>query len=269
MLRINKQLKRYAKIIVSLSLLSVSVLQAEIQPYKLVCEYKANPLGIDVLYPRLSWILSSDPEDRNVIQTAYQVQVCLDEPTFSSSNLVWESGKIMSDQSTQIVYNGLPVVSLKRYYWRIKYWDNKGRESKWSQPSFWEMGLLKSTDWKAKWIEADIPLNNELPNPCPYLRKEINVLKKLKSARLYITSLGLYEVYLNGNKIGKDVLTPGWTNYEKRIQYQTYDITNLLKQGANSFGVVLGDGWFKGNISRKTDTRKKYSKACPAFSSSH
>ncbi|RPI68850.1 MAG: alpha-L-rhamnosidase, partial [Ignavibacteriales bacterium] len=209
MLRKNKHIRRLVKIIVPLSLLSASVLQAEIQPYKLVCEYKVNPLGIDVLNPRLSWMLPSDPANRNVIQTAYQIQVCLDKPTFNSSNLVWDSDKIMSDQSTQIVYSGLPVVSLERYYWRIKYWDNKGRESKWSQPSFWEMGLLKSTDWKAKWIEADIPLNTELPNPCPYLRKEINVLKKIKSARLYITSLGLYEAYLNGNKIGKDVLKPG------------------------------------------------------------
>lgn len=265
MLRINKRLNRYIKIIVSLSLLSVSALRAEIQPYNLICEYKVNPLGIDVLNPRLSWILSSDPADRNVIQTAYQVQVCLNQPTFTSSNLVWESGKIISDQSTQIVYNGLPVVSSKRYYWRIKYWDNKGRESKWSQPSFWEMGLLKSTDWKAKWIEADVPLNTESPNPCPYLRKEINIHKKLKSARLYITSLGLYEVYLNGNIISKDVLTPGWTDYEKRIQYQTYDITNLINQGANSFGVILGDGWFKGNISRKTDSVKNNEKLALLF----
>jgi len=265
MYRKNKNKRRFAKIIVLLSLLSASVLHAEIQPYKLVCEYKVNPLGIDVLNPRLSWMLSSDPADRNVIQTAYQVQVCLDKATFNSSNLVWESGKIISDQSTHIVYNGLPVVSLKRYYWRIKYWDNKGRESKWSQPSFWEMGLLKSTDWKAKWIEADIPLNNGLPNPCPYLRKEINVLKKIKSARLYITSLGLYEVYLNSNRIGKEVLTPGWTNYEKRIQYQTYDITSLLKQGANSFGVILGDGWFKGNISRKTENVKNIQKLALLF----
>src|SRR4030042_6405549 len=198
MQRKYKHITRFAKIILSLSLLSASVLQAEIQPYKLICEYKVNPLGIAVLNPRLSWRLSSDPGDRNIIQTAYQVQVCLDEPTFTSSNLVWESGKIMSDQSTQVVYNGLPVISLKRYYWRIKYWDNKGRDSKWSQPSFWEMGLLKSTDWNAKWIEPDIPLNNELPNPCPYLRKDFKIHKKLKSARLYITSLGLYEAYLNG-----------------------------------------------------------------------
>jgi alpha-L-rhamnosidase len=265
MLRINKHLSRYAKIAVLLSLLPGFALQAEIKPYNLICEYKVNPIGIDVLNPRLSWMLSSGPEDRNVIQTAYQVQVCLDEPTFTGSNLVWESGKIISDQSTQLVYNGLPVASLKRYYWRIKYWDNKGRVSKWSQPSFWEMGLLKSTDWKAKWIEADIPLNTDSPNPCPYLRKEINVNKKLKSARLYITSRGLYEVYLNDNKIGKDILTPGWTSYEKRLQYQTYDITGLIKQGGNSFGVILGDGWFKGNISRMPDSVKKNTKLALLF----
>ncbi len=265
MLRRNKHLRRYAKIAALLSLLPVSALQAEIKPYNLICEYKVNPIGIDVLNPRLSWILSSDPTDRNVVQTAYQIQVCLDQPSFTSSNLVWESGKIISDQSTQIAYNGIPVFSLKRYYWRIKYWDNKGRESKWSQPSYWEIGLLNNTDWKAKWIEADIPLNNLLPNPCPYLRKEIDIHKKLKSARLYITSLGLYEVYLNGNKIGKDVLTPGWTSYEKRLQYQTYDITDLLRQGGNSFGVILGDGWFKGKISRKPESVKNNTKVALLF----
>lgn len=260
MQRKNKLIRRFAKIFVLVGLIYASVLQAEIQPYKLVCEYKVNPLGIDVLNPRLSWMLSANPTDRNVFQTAYQVQVCIDNPTFTSSNLVWETGKIMSDQSTQVVYNGLPTASLKRYFWRVKYWDNKGRESEWSQPSFWEMGLLKSTDWKARWIEADIPLNNELPDPCPYLRKEFKVHKKLKSARLYITSLGLYEAYLNGNKIGNDLLTPGWTNYEKRIQYQTYEITNLIKPEANSFGIILGDGWYKGNISRKPDDEKNSQK---------
>jgi len=253
-------MRKLVTVIVLLNLFSTCTLQAEIQPQKLLCEYAVNPIGIDVLKPRLSWMLSSNPTDRNVIQIAYQVQVSIDKPVFNNSNMVWESGKIMSDQSVHIVYGGLQLESFKRYYWRIKYWDNKGRESKWSQPAYWEMGLLNKTDWTAQWIEAKIPLIPGVSNPCPYFRKEFNISKKVKSARLYITSRGLYEAYLNGGKIGNEIFTPGWTSYDKRIQYQTYDITDQIKQENNVVGVILGDGWYKGNISHRTDSFKNNTK---------
>ena len=253
-------MKKPASVVILFMVCSISALQAEIQPQKLLCEYAVDPVGIDVLKPRLSWMLSSDPKDRDVIQVAYQVQVCMDKPVFSGPDMVWESGKILSDRSVQVVYKGLPLISCKRYYWRIKYWDNKGRESKWSQPAYWEMGLLDKTDWSARWIESEIPLIPGVSNPCPYFRKEFNISKKVKSARVYITSLGLYQAYLNGSKIGNDLFTPGWTSYDKRIQYQTYDVTDQIEQGNNALGAILGDGWYKGNISHRTDSFKNNTK---------
>ncbi len=241
-------------LVILFGLLSNAFLRAESQPQQLRCEYKENPLGIDVLKPRLSWKLSSQPGERNVSQTAYQIEVCTDIPSFSKSKLVWQTVKVVSDRSIHLEYKGDDLVSGKRYYWRIRYWDNKGKASAWSQPAWWETGLLKKSDWTAQWIETDIPLQPKVSNPCPYFRKEFSLTKKVKSARLYITSRGMYEAYINGNRIGMDVLTPGWTTYAARLQYQTYDLTGQLINGVNTLGVILGDGWFKGEIARLPDT---------------
>lgn len=244
------------KLIILLSLIfsSFSFLKAQIQAGQLLCEYKENPVGIDILKPRLSWRLAADPTDRNVLQTAWQIEVCRDDASFSKPKLVWQSGKIMSDQSIHIVYDGDELISGKRYYWRVRYWDNKGRTSKWSQPAYWEMGLLKKSDWNAKWIESSDPLKKGISNPSPYFRKEFSISKKIKSARLYITSRGMYEARINGRRVGEDIFTPGWTCYVKRLQYQTYDVTAFLKHGLNAAGAILGDGWFRGKIASPWDT---------------
>ena len=209
----------------------------------LTVEHKINPIGIDAPNPRLSWKISAT--GNNVLQTAYRIRVATSE-SFSSSSQVWDSGKITSDESILQKYGGNALTSGQRYYWQVKVWDNKGRESKWSETAFWETGLLSSTDWKAQWIEFNEDTSRYIP--APYFRKEFDVSKKVVKATIYATAHGLYELHLNGEKVGDQVFTPGWTTYGHRIQYQAYDVTKQLKNGTNAIGAVLGDGWYRGAL---------------------
>lgn len=204
------------------------------------CEYRKNPVGIDVKNPRISWKLESDR--RNVMQENYQIQVARDE---AFNDIAWNSGLVDSDQSNHVALKELIVVSRTRYYVRVKVTDQHGNTSDWSEPSFFEMGLLDANEWEADWIATPVELNGE---PCPKLAREFSVSGKVKRARMYATALGLYELYLNGKRVGEDYFTPGWTNYKSRLQYQTYDVTNLLKDGDNEWSGTLGNGWYKGNL---------------------
>ena len=134
----------------------------------------------------------------------------------------------------------------QRYYWQVRVWDNKGKESKWSETACWETGLMTPADWKAKWIE--IEGDTYRYSPSPHFRKEFTVSKTVSSARVYVTSHGYYELHLNGKKVGDQVLTPGWTSYLKRLQYQVYDVTQMIAKGNNAIGAVLGDGWYRGTL---------------------
>ena len=213
----------------------------------LTSEYKNNPIGIDITNPRLAWKITSNV--RNVMQTAYQIKVGMNQDDFSNdSKLVWNSGKVESDQSTHVDYNGKKLESGKRYYWQVKVWDNHGNSSDWSQMKFWEMGLLNTGDWHANWIQPDIIEDEKKSKPSPYLRNEFKLKGDIKKARVYISSFGLYEAEINGKKVGDQLFTPGWTSYGKRLQYQTYDVTDLLQKGKNAIGIVLGDGWYRGNL---------------------
>lgn len=227
-----------------LILFSLSSLSAQ---FNLRCEYKTNPIGIEEAQPRFSWQLPS--QGRNYKQTAYQIQVATSLKALQSGKkLLWDSGKVNSDQSTHIVYQGPRPQSKTRYYWQVKYWDNKGASSNWSDAAFWEMGMLNKSDWQAAWIRGNWEEDKASSQPAHYLRKEFALKGKIKSARAYISALGLYETKINGQKVGDELFTPGWTVYQKRIQYQTYDVTNLLKSGDNAIGVELGDGWYRGWI---------------------
>jgi alpha-L-rhamnosidase len=209
----------------------------------MTCEHKRNPVGIDVTQPRFSWKIIG--KGNNILQSAYSIRVSSDMK-FSGNKIVWQSGKIKSEESVLQEYKGPNLKSGNRYFWQVKIWDNKGRESKWSEPAFWEMGLLLPSDWKAKWIEMDGDTLRY--SPSPYFRKEFPAGKNIASARVYVTSHGFYELHLNGKKVGDQVLTPGWTTYGKRLQYQVYDVTNQLVNGNNSIGAVLGDGWYRGTL---------------------
>ena len=210
-------------------------------------EYAANPVGIDVREPRLSWQLRS--ADRGVMQTAYQLQVADSERVVrSGKGVAWDSGVVKSGESVNVVYAGPPVQSGRRYFWRVRVWDGGGVPSAWSEPAFWEMGLLQPSDWKASWIEPDLQEDIKTSGPSPMLRRDFVVKGGVERARAYVTSHGLYEMAINGQRVGDAVLTPGWTSYNKRLQYQTYDVTALLKQGPNAVGVALGNGWYRGNL---------------------
>ena len=209
----------------------------------LTTEHKTNPIGIDAAQPRFSWKISAT--GNNVMQNAYQIRVATNA-SFSSSTQVWNSGKVTSDESVLQKYGGNTLKSGQRYYWQVKVWDNKGRESKWSQTAFWETGLLSPSEWKAQWIEFNE--NTDRYIPAPYFRKEFDVSKKIAKATIYATAHGLYELHLNGQKVGDQVFTPGWTTYGHRLQYQVYDVTKQLQNGRNAIGAILGDGWYRGSL---------------------
>ena len=234
-------------IVLSLTVLAPIQLLAQLTVAGLRVEYLTNPIGIDVVQPRLSWRIASTR--RNTMQGAYQVQGGTSEPSLTrGANLLWDSGKVTSDASVFVDYAGPPAVSRTRYYWRVRVWDTSGRASSWSPVGFWETGLLQPADWTARWIGPPPTASDTLPSPSPLLRRAFRVDDRVRSARLYVTSLGLYELYLNGQRVGDQFFTPGWTSYRRRLQYQTYDVTPLLRAGANVVGAMLGDGWYRGNL---------------------
>ncbi|MFA6128950.1 MAG: glycoside hydrolase family 78 protein [Bacteroidales bacterium] len=210
-------------------------------------EYQVNPVGIDVLNPRFSWIIQANIRD--VSQTAYEIRVSLNPDQLRpGTSLFWTTKKVLSDASNQLAYTGPALESGKRYYWTVRVWDNQNHITDWAPISFFEPGLLKPTDWKASWVEPRIVADAKEVQPCPLIRKTFKLKKEVKSARLYITAHGLYQLEVNG-KIPNDWLfTPGWTSYNNHLQYQTYDLTRILKKGDNAIGVMLGNGWYKGDL---------------------
>jgi alpha-L-rhamnosidase len=220
-------------------------LTAQLKVQHLRTENLNNPVGVDVLQPQFSWQLSSN--EKNVMQSAYELRVGDFPAALVKNEGIWKSGKVNSSESVHIPYNGSALASGKKYYWQVRVWDNNGKASAWSEIAFWQMGLLQPADWKAQWITPGYEEDKEFASPL--LRKEFSSSKKIKSATAYITAHGLYEAQLNGKRIGDAYLTPGWTSYKKHLQYQCYDVTGMLKNGANAIAVGLGDGWYRGNFS--------------------
>jgi len=207
----------------------------------LLTENLADPISVTTQQPRLSWQLSAP--DRNELQTAYEIVV---SDAFGGVSPVWSSGKVASDQSLFIEYGGPALQAGKKYLWRVRVWDNKGRMSGWSKAASWQMGLFTPADWKAQWIQA---AGSEDPSqPSPLLRTTFTAKSSIVSATAYITAHGLYEAQLNGHRVGDACLTPGWTAYNKRLQYQAYDVTALVHSGKNAVGATLGSGWYRGYI---------------------
>ena len=220
-------------------------------PKKLLCEYFTNPIGLDVQQPRMSWQVSS--EQRCARQTAYQILVGKNPaiPEGMATDGLWNTGKVTSDNSLHVAYDGLPLKPGQRCYWCVRVWDENDAVSPWSEIAFWEMGLLDNGNWQAEWITPDWDEDPSKPQPVPLLRRHFQAEGDIVTARIYATSLGLYELRLNGQRVSDAVLTPGWTSYDHRLQYQTYDVTNLLREGDNILGAMLGEGWYRGYMGHR------------------
>ena len=208
-------------------------------------EYAANPIGIDEPAPRLSWMLHSDR--RATRQSAYEIRVGTNASDLATS-AVWNSGKVASGESVNRAYAGPALAPSRRYHWQVRSWDERARVSDWSQAAFFETGLMGAAQWKASWITPDLPEDSTHSNASPLLRTAFVLDGTIASARAYVTSLGLYELEINGGRVGDQVLAPGWTSYDKRLQYQTYDVTALMRRGQNAVGVTVGDGWYRGRL---------------------
>jgi alpha-L-rhamnosidase len=316
---------RCSKYILTLAMVFLAgICSASVGINDLRCEYLTNPLGIDSLNPRLSWIMTANK--RGEIQTAYQVLVASSPELLKrDQGDLWDSGKVASDETAQIAYSGSPLASRESCFWKVRIWDRDGHPSHWSEPASWSMGLLQPADWSGKWItiappaattapliiqhavyeaegrSADVTsalmkhiehgqlkmlVNNRnlgldpaynrnkhlrvdyeydgktlskevsenqtlvLPvEPAvPYLRKAFELKSPIRRAVLYVTALGLYEVHINGKRVGDHVLAPDWTDYRKRVRYQTFEVTDFLKRGPNAIGALLANGWYSGHI---------------------
>jgi alpha-L-rhamnosidase len=229
------------------------------------CEYLVNPHGIDERRPRLSWTIESDR--RGAKQIAYRICVAgTPEKLAAGAGELWDSGRVESNQTTHVVYAGTPPRSRDVCHWQVEVWDEAGNSAK-SQPALWTMGLLEKTDWAAKWIAADpeiIKRDKEAvaptlldPGTPALFRKEFDVPGPIKRATVYASARGIFELRANGQRVGKDLFAPEWTDYDKRIHYRAYDVTSLLKTGRNALGATLGDGWWSGYVGWQ-ETRARY-----------
>jgi len=221
----------------------------QFQPGGLRCESKPQTeklLVVESQHPRLGWSLEGDM--RGIYQTAYQILVASDE---KFEKVLWDSGKVVSEQSVSVEYAGKPLRSRQECFWKVRVWDNEGNESHWSDTAKWEMALLEQSDWKAKWINDGKPTpTNEADffkdDPAPVFVKGFQVEKPVKKARLYITGLGFYQAalgYYNVKILNETGLNPGWTDYGKRVLYDVYDVSGDLC-GRNYLAITLGNGWY-------------------------
>ncbi len=228
------------------ALMSTRTIYAQLALYALRVENLENPMGIATATPRFSWKWQST--QKNVRQSAYEIRVSeLYHPAGKARGLVWNSGKTASSASVMVPYAGPALTSGTSYYWQVRAWDATGKATPWSKPASFQLGLLQSSDWTASWIEAGYP-EDSIERPSPLLRKTFRITKPVREATLFITTLGMYQAFLNGTKTGNDQLTPGWTSYQERVQYQQYKVTDQLQRGDNAIGVMLGSGWYRGYI---------------------
>ena len=211
-----------------------------------------NPIGFYDPTPSFSWKLPVS--DQVKTQSAYAILVASDPTLLPDSPDLWNSGKVYSDQSVWVAYEGEPLTSRQKVYWQVLYWDQEGRESGWSEVPHFEMGLLTNTDWDAVWIgyphagDPDTTRFGTFIYEPQYLRKDIYLSSDVVSARLYVSAKGAYEAQINGEKVGEDVMSPGFTPYDKRIETLTYDVTDMLHHGENAIGFILAPAWHSGRF---------------------
>lgn len=239
--------------------MSCLVTAAQINIEKLSIEYLTNPIGIDIEKPRFSWVMKT--KEHNVQQTAYQILVASSPEKLDDMHTdVWNSGKQLSNSSVLVPYRGNSLLSGKRYYWKVRVWDQKGHQSVSTETAFWEMGLLNMADWKGKWISAPkvyewqnfkFHRRSEITDPnvqdtsyAPQFRKSFAITKKITQSRLYLSGLGFNLIYINGQKVSDHIMDQAFTRYDKTVLYSTFDVTDMLHSGKNALGVILGNGWY-------------------------
>lgn len=214
--------------------------QSPMRATDLRCEYRVNPLGIDEPAPRFSWRL--EDARRSAFQQAYRITVDSDSAALASGRAsVWDSGKVLSSQTNNVIYQGGEFEPRTRYFWRVEVWDGEGSAAPASGIASFETAMLRPGDWRGYWIDAGGTVDTL---PAPYFRREIDVKRKVARARAYITGLGYYRFSINGERVGDELLAPAYTKYDAKVFYQTFDVTPMLRPGANALGVILGNGWF-------------------------
>ncbi len=267
---------KYLMTIILISVISAVSAQKSLIVTNLQCESMVNPIGIDAKTPHFSWIIHSSA--RNTAQSSYRILVA-DTPEKLNRNIgnCWDSKTILSENSNQVAYAGLPLVADKKYYWKVLIKDTSGHESTWSEQAWFKMGLLALKDWgKARWIAFEnLPDSMRIvpgihgfgdklghrgikKSVVPLFRKEFELKKRITNSTLYISGLGQYEATINGSKIGQSFMTPGWTDYDKTCLYNSYDVTSQVQEGRNVLGVVVGNGFYNIN-------RERYRKLVIAF----
>ena len=209
----------------------------------LTVEYRDNPAGVTTVSPRFSWILVSSV--RGDFQTAYQIEVSNDPKSFAADKLIWNTGKVISGRSINVVYEGQSLKSLERYYWRVRVWGKDGRVSRWSGTGMWQMGIMDESMWLSDWIE---PSKYRSGYSSHLFRKAFTASETVRRATLCITAHGIFHAYINGERVGQDYLAPGWTSYNNRLEYRQYDVTDMIVKGINVIGAEVGGGWYRSHI---------------------
>ncbi|HEX8607954.1 MAG TPA: alpha-L-rhamnosidase N-terminal domain-containing protein, partial [Pedobacter sp.] len=221
-----------------LNILTGVALNAQTFTVALQCEHLEAPIGVDSRHPRLSWQM--EDSSSGAAQIAYQVLVGVDSVQLTKNPSVWNSGKVLSS-ANMITYTGKALQPSTKYYWLVRTWNRAGVKPPDSRITTFETGLMSMDNWKGSWISDQGSINTL---PAPYFRKTFNATKKIRSARAYIAVGGLYELYINGEKIGNHRLDPMYTRFDRRTLYVSYDVTSQLQQGKNAVGVLLGNGWY-------------------------
>ena len=223
-----------------------------IYPTELKCEHLISPLAIDIKKPRFSWLCASEnPNAKNKKQTAYQILIATSEEILSKNKAdIWNTKKVISDKSNDIIFSGKSLRSFTKYFWKVVLWDENNKQGNWSEISSFSTGAIKESDWKGEWLwmahnrAIDKKQTRCGGNPPVLYRKSFSIKKRVKRAVLYVSALGIYEPYFNGKRLGSDFLSPGWTDYKKHVYYYGYDVTSLIKNDKNAIGCILADGWF-------------------------
>lgn len=270
---ISMKIQCFASFLLFCSFSLIHAASSPVLPVDLRCGFRENPVGVDVPNPVLSWTIQTNPDLREIRQTAYQVLVASTIKLLEQEKGdLWNSGKVLSDRMGQIRYSGKPLISSRTCYWKVRIWDEKGRESAWSSIGYWILGMLNESEWKARWISAagaekyayvyksarsDFNLRRDLPemqaNSVPpgtpnyssmLLRKEFVSEKRLVRAVIHVCGLGHYELNINGKKVGDQILAPGWSDYRKTVLYDSYEVTSFLRSGQNVLGLFLSNGMY-------------------------